>query len=175
MITAKSEVTIVDRSAKKARNYRILTILICSLTSIGDQLETRVANAAQLDHFVWGTVVSPQGAGVPFSASLTANDNVGNLVSNYSGNVNVSAAILSVPPLVISEVDNGTSNQVEFTNPSTNSVDVSGWSVAFYDGTKWPRPTSIFTIPAGTVCPPQSVFMIVAGGVLPGTFPMFSH
>jgi hypothetical protein len=70
-------------------------------------------------------------------------------------------------------VDNGYTNQVEFTNPSTNSVDVSGWTVAFYDRTRWPQPAAKFTIPAGTVCPPQSVFVITAGGIGPGALPNF--
>lgn len=161
------------RNVKKTRSTRILAILLCALTLVGVLLETRIAGAAPLDHFAWSAVASPQGAGAPFSAALSANDDAGNLVSNYFGNVTVSAEILSVPPLVISEVDNGNPNQVEFTNPSTNSIDVSGWKVAFYDWTRWPQPTTIFTIPAGTICPPQSVFVIAARGVAPGIFPMF--
>ena len=88
-------------------------------------------------------------------------------------NINISAETLAVTPMVISEVDNGTTNQVEFTNPSTNSVDISGWSVVFYDWTRWPRPSTIFTIPAGTICAPQSAFVVSAGGVAPGAFPTF--
>jgi hypothetical protein len=161
------------RNVKISHGTRILAILLCAFTLVGVLLETQMAIAAPLDHFAWNAVASPQGAGVPFSAALTANDNAGNLVSNYSGSVSVSAEILVVPPLVISEVDNGYTNQVEFTNPSTNSINVSGWKVAFYDLAKWPQPTTIFTIPNGTICPPQSVFVIAAGGVAPGIFPMF--
>ncbi|MGA3269003.1 MAG: lamin tail domain-containing protein, partial [Verrucomicrobiota bacterium] len=147
-----------------------ILLYVLALTGVTSEMRTA---ATPLDHFAWSTVASPQSTGTPFSAVLTANDNAGNLVSNYSGNVSVSTEILSVPPLVISEVDNGTTNQVEFTNPSTNSVDVSGWQVAFYDFSKWPQPAMVFTIPAGTVCPPQSVFVIAAGGVAPGAFPRF--
>jgi uncharacterized repeat protein (TIGR01451 family) len=129
--------------------------------------------ANPLDHFVWGPIPSAQQSAVPFSASLMAADNNNNLLSNYSGNVAVSAKILSVPGLLISEVDNGTTNQVEFTNPSTNSVNASGWTVVFYGRTTWPQPSRQFNIPAGTVCPPQSVFVIAAGGIAPGVFPRF--
>lgn len=162
-----------ERTGKITGSSRILAILICVLTLFGELLATRMTSAAPLDHFAWSTVASPQGAGAPFSAALAANDDAGDLVSNYFGNITVSAEILSVPPLVITELDNGTSNRVEFTNPSTNCVDVSGWNVAFYDQSKWPQPTKIFTIPAGTICPPQSVFVIGAGGVAPGIFPTF--
>ena len=150
-----------------------LGILICGLTITGEFLETGAVNAAPLDHYTLSTMGAAQAAWAPFSAWVTANDNTGNVVSNYSGDITISAEILSVPPLVISEVDNGTTNRVEFTNPSTNSVDVSGWSVAFYGLPKWSQPAGIFTIPAGTICPPQSVFVITAGGVVPGNFPTF--
>jgi uncharacterized repeat protein (TIGR01451 family) len=163
----------VERNVKITRSTRILAILLCALTLVGVLLKTRSAGAAPLDHFSWSIIASPQGAGAPFTATLMASDDAGNLVSNYFGNLNVSAEILSAPPLVISEVDNGYTNQVEFTNPSTNSIDVSGWKVAFYDPSKWPQPRTIFSIPAGTICPPESVFVIAAGGVAPGTFPVF--
>jgi hypothetical protein len=148
-------------------------ILLCVLGVVGELLEMQIAVAAPLDHFAWSTVASPQSTGAPFNAVLTASDSAGSSVSNYSGNVTISAEIAAIPALVISEVDIGNTNQVEFTNPSTNSIDISGWRVAFYDLTKWPQPTTTFTIPAGTICPPESVFVIAAKGVAPGTFPLF--
>jgi len=136
-------------------------------------MAAKTARSAPLDHFVWSPVATPQTAAVPFGMTITATDASGNLVSNYSGNATVSGESLTGPGMVISEVDNGTTNQVELTNPSTNSVDVSSWTVAFYDVTKWPQPSRIFTIPAGTTSPPLSVFVIAAGGVAPGVFPNF--
>jgi len=162
-----------ERNVSITCSTRSLAIVLFALTLSSELLELRIAAAAPLDHFVWSTVPSPQKAGAPFNAALTASDGAGILISSYNGNIAISAEILSVPQLVNSEVDNGNTNQVEFTNPSTNSIDISGWNVVFYDLNKWPQPTKIFTIPAGTFCPPQSVFVITAGGVAPGNFPTF--
>src|ERR1039457_3739378 len=82
-----------------------LGILICGLTITGEFLETGAVNAAPLDHYTLSTMGAAQAAWAPFSAWVTANDNTGNVVSNYSGDITISAEILSVPPLVISEVD----------------------------------------------------------------------
>ena len=119
----------IERNVKIARGAGSLAILVYAVTLVGAMLETQMTGAAPLDHFAWSTVASLQAAGAPFNAALTARDGAGNLISSYYGNVAISAEILSVLPLVISEVDNGITNRVEFTNPSTNAVDISGWKV----------------------------------------------
>lgn len=162
------------QNAKITFCFRTRAFLFWAFMMLCGLLGTYEVSAGSLDHFSWITIPSPERAGAPFGASLTANDNAGGLVSNYSGTIHVSAQIPAVSPVVISEVDNGNTNQVEFTNPSTNSVDVSGWKVVFYSWISWPRPVTIFTIPAGTICPPESVFAISSGGVAPGSFPAFS-
>jgi uncharacterized repeat protein (TIGR01451 family) len=43
----------------------------------------------QIDHFDWNPIASPQYAGQPFAATLTAKDAFNNVVSNYSGAVTV--------------------------------------------------------------------------------------
>jgi uncharacterized repeat protein (TIGR01451 family) len=157
---------------KTTHNADLPAILFCALM-LAVFSETRTAGAASLDYFTWNTVASPRPAGAPFNAVLLANDSSGNVISNYSGSVTVSAKTQTTSPLVISEVDNGTTNQVELTNPSTNSADISGWQVVFYDSTRWPQPVTTFTIPTGTICPPGGVFTIAEGGITPGIFPMF--
>lgn len=141
----------------------VLVSAICSHTE-----------ATSLDHFSWNPIESPQVAGAPIKATITARDSAEQVVADFNGSVSVSAQILSIPPLVISEVDNGNYSRVEFTNPSTNPVDISGWKAVYYDLEHWPQPVRTFIFPAGTICAPQSVFTIIPGGVPPGVYPNFS-
>lgn len=120
---------------KKTYITRNLALLLFTVTISGFLSYAQTSCAASLDHFTWDIVASPQSAGTPFNAALTASDSGGNVVSNFSGNVTISTETVAAPQMVISEVDSGSTNQVEFTNPSTNSVDVSRWRVAFYDST----------------------------------------
>lgn len=47
--------------------------------------------AGQIDHFVWGSVASPQFMNEPFPVTITALDAFNNVLSNYPGPVNLSA------------------------------------------------------------------------------------
>lgn len=129
-----------------------------------------------LHHFSWGTVSSPQSAGVPFSATVTAQDSADNTVASFTGTANLSAYVLApaAAKIVISEINPNTPDEIEFTNAGTGSVDVSGWQVFIYDNVSGSAsPLAVFTIPAGTTCAAGAVFRLQESGSSPGAYPLF--
>jgi uncharacterized repeat protein (TIGR01451 family) len=130
--------------------------------------------AGILDYFTWDAVPSPQMVSTPFPVALTARDALGEVVRSFDGTVELSAFTSARPSsLVISEVDAGFTDQVEFVNVTSTSLDLSRWQIAVYDALTWPAPRTVFTIPSAVICPPQGIFMLREAGAAPGAFPTF--
>ena len=128
-----------------------------------------------LDHFQWSTIPSPQYENVPFAATLTAKDAHGYTVADFNGAVSLSGAVASgtASSIVISEIDVGALDRIEFTNVSGTSLDIGGWKVLVYDTNYRSTPQHALTIPVGTVCPAGGVFVLEESGTNPGAYPHF--
>lgn len=126
-------------------------------------------------HFDWAPVASPQFVDQRFAVAVTARDDLGNVVRSFDGSVNVSArpAGGNGSTVVITELDTGVGDRVEFQNVSGLPVDLSGWQMSVYDGVSWPAPVATVTIPAGTLCPPGGIFSLSDTNPAPGQFPNF--
>jgi uncharacterized repeat protein (TIGR01451 family) len=138
------------------------------------QFTTRGVGA--LHHFEWGRIASPQFLGQRFAATLTAKDEVNNTVKDFTGSVQLSAlpgrSIGS--SIVVTELDIGNADSVEFANTTRHTLDLSMWQITLYDSTSWPAPLTTFTIPQGTFCPPGAYFRLEDNGEGPGQFPAFN-
>ncbi len=130
-----------------------------------------------LDHFTWDPVPSPQYATVPFTAGITACDQYGYRVNNFTNPVALSGwepvGIVPAPLVLIAEIDHTSPDAAEFVNAGATPVNISGWQITFYDFNSWPAPLTTFVIPNGTTLATGAVFTIVENGVSPGTFPSF--
>jgi len=129
----------------------------------------------QVTTFAWEPVTSPQELGKPFAAQFSARDGGGNVVTDFNGVVQLAATGKGKRPasVLITEVDTrGISGQeaVEFSNVSTNVVDVSGWSVVLYDAVSWPLPRGTVVVPAGSSLQSRGFFTVTTIG-LGGNFP----
>ncbi len=131
--------------------------------------------AGAVDHFEWSTISSPQYVDIPVPVTLTAVDANGFTATGFAGDVDLAGYVGTgtTSTLVISEVDTDESDAIEFTNVSGGPLDVSGWQVTIYDWNSWPSPQLAFTIPAGTVCSPDAVFLLQEEGSSPGSYPRF--
>ena len=130
--------------------------------------------SGRVDHFRWDAVASPQSGGLPFNVKLTALDAVNAAVSDFNGAIDLTGMVGSgaSPSVIVSELD-ATRNRTEFVNVSSFNVDVSGWQITIYDRSSWPSPRLNYVIPAGTISPPGSVFVLNTGGSYPGAYPGF--
>jgi hypothetical protein len=126
-----------------------------------------------VDHFDWAAVSDPQIVGEPFELTITARDSTGLTVTDFSGTANLSGWIGSASTVVISEVDTGSSDAIEFTNVSGTDIDISGWQITVYDWDSYPSPQLTFTIPAGVTCTADETFVLHESGVSPGVYPDF--
>lgn len=127
----------------------------------------------QVATFAWEPVASPKELGKPFAAQFSAHDGGGNVVADFNGVVQLAATGDGKRPtsVVISEVDTGDFDSVEFTNVSTNTVDVSGWTAFIYDAISWPLPKGSFTLPLGSTVAPGAVFRVMEGTSPTAVFP----
>jgi uncharacterized repeat protein (TIGR01451 family) len=132
--------------------------------------------AGQIDHFNFSSVPTQQFALTPFPLTVTAKDVSNNTITGFNGPVTLKGLVGagSEVSILISEIDTGPTNQVEFANVSGGSIDLSGWQITIYDWLFWPDPEYTFTVPAGTVCAANEVFVLRSSGVAPGTYPNFS-
>jgi len=136
---------------------------------------TASAQSSGVDHFSWPTIATPTPAGVPVAVSIIARDLAGGVVTNFQGEVSISAIYHGSPPTVlITEVETLTTKRVEIANLTTAPVDVSGWRVILYDSQSWPSPRTTFTVPSGSVMPARGLFQVRSGGTSPGTYPLFN-
>ncbi len=126
-----------------------------------------------VDHFGIAAVPSPQAVGVPFPVVVSALDANEYVVSGFTGTADLSAADGEPGggPILITEVNHGTPDAIEFVNVSTEPEDISGWTVHIYEDGTVPMP--VFTFPAGTVCGAGEIFVLQETGTSPGTWPLF--
>lgn len=129
---------------------------------------------SQVAQFSWETPTTAVTAGAPFTASLRALDYQGTVVSNFNSVVSLQAFAGNGRPsgVVFTEVFTGPAGAVELQNVTTNPVDLGGWTVAFYDSSRWPAPRASLVLPADTTVPAGAVFVITAGGGS-GEYPTF--
>lgn len=131
--------------------------------------------AGGVDHFQWSSIGSPQYQYVPCPVTLTAVDALGNPVTGFNGTVSFTGLTgtgTNTPRLLITEIDQS-SDGIELENVTSLPVDLTGWSVYFYDWTIWPYPAQVFDFPAGAVAPAGGVMTIRDTGVAPGSYPAF--
>jgi uncharacterized repeat protein (TIGR01451 family) len=97
-----------------------------------------------------------------------------NTLFQYSGVASLAALAEEIRPatVLITELDPGTSDQVEFTNLTSSDADVAGWQISIYDVVSWPKPRFAYTIPSSnSVVPPRKAFTLRKGGTAPGRLP----
>ena len=58
-----------------------------------DDVSVYPVGSTSLDHFAWSPIASPQGAARPFSATITAEDDAGNVVTNFTGTAALSGSM----------------------------------------------------------------------------------
>lgn len=132
-------------------------------------------SVGQLDHFGWSPLPSQLGLGEVLNAVLKAQDEFGLTVTNFNGEASLGcfAGAASSDTVLVTEIDPGRDDQVEFTNVSPGPVDIGGWQISFYDISRWPTPKKTLLLPANTVVPPAGTFTIREGGRAPGVYPDF--
>lgn len=138
------------------------------LVSLG-MLAARASEVARFDWVVPATARD----GEAFGVELRAVDAEGALVTDFAGPVSIRTAPsmggrLSAwdSPVLFSEIDSGTVDRIEIQNTSTSTVDLTGWTVDFYDKTGWPRPTATWAAPAGMLLGSRGILRLVEG-ILP--------
>ena len=163
--------------APQRRGEKFAILRIESLACAGAFEEIFMAGTATsaFDHFSWNPISSPQLPNVPFATQVTAQDRNGDTIENFSGTASLSAVTGDGPstqPVLISEINTGNPDGVEFVNVSSFPVDVSGWRIVVYDPSPTVRSTTI--IPANSILAPNGIFRITESGTAPGTFPNLS-
>lgn len=123
--------------------------------------------------YAWSTIPSPQLVDAPFPATITGYDASGVVSTSFNGPVDVLP--VQGDSILITELNPNTPDAIEFTNVSSDPVDVSGWEIYVYDNVSYPDPLTVFTIPAGTICEPGQLFKLQENGTAPGTFPNFFY
>ncbi len=93
-----------------------------------------------LDHFAWSAITSPQTVGAPFPVTLTAQDEVGRVVSNFTGGVTLSGWVggglttNTILGSVVHTVSGSGTYTLGFAFTPTNNLTVT--HVRSYSGTK---------------------------------------
>lgn len=136
----------------------------------------RVKEVGNVATLKWDSFPPEIISGVPFTASLSALDSFGLLATQYNGGITLRgvAGVASENTVVISEVDQGNADAVEFSNVSGGKVDISGWQVFMFDASRWPSARTNFVFPSGSLLQPGDVFVLNERGVAPGAFPVFN-
>ncbi len=87
-------------------------------TGLGKASESNMFNVIHgaLDHFVINNILSPQTAGEPFNVTITANDSMENIVTDYGFNANLSDNTGTIAPQTVTGfIDGVWSGQVTIT------------------------------------------------------------
>ncbi len=128
-----------------------------------------------VDHFDFDPIAPSQEFAVPFPVRVTARDDIGNVATNFSRSTRLSAISGPVTrsAVLVTEIDTGNNDSVEFQNVSGRSIDISNWKMTLWDGRSWPAPRVTVSIPTNTICPPNGVFQLFRQGTAPGAFPVF--
>ena len=126
-----------------------------------------------MHHFDWNGVGDMQQLNVPFTASLTAKDDIGNTLTNFSGQLDISGQFgnTNASAILVSEFDTGTQDRIEFVNASAFPVDLTGWQIALYDSRYWPLPVATITLASNSISLPGDVFLLNREGKAPGVYP----
>ena len=111
----------------------------------------RKAGAGVVDHLVWGSVLSPQGAGEPFKVSIAAYDSLNNPLTNFPA-VYVAGIVtgtvvspVTVKPTIVSNASSG-----EWSGILTVLPVVAGMQLAASDGAGHQAFSGVFDTMAST-------------------------
>ncbi len=129
----------------------------------------------ELDHFEWSAIPPTQFVNQAFPVTLTAKDDINQTITNFNSSVSLRAlpGAGTSSAVVITEIDTGPSDKVEFANVSGRPISLSGWQVIAYDSQSWPGPRFGFTLPTNTVAAIGDVFVLNYSGISPGAYPNF--
>ncbi len=123
-------------------------------------------------------ISSPQFVGETFPVIVKARDEHGLMVTNYSGipTVTNSVPVASSSTIVITELDAGGFNRVEFVNVAGRPINIGGWKIALYDWQSWPAPRTVFTIPSPATASAGDLFQLrsLPPQFFPGAYPSYS-
>ena len=144
-------------------------------TNAGPVWQFTTRGVGNVDRFEFGQLASQQVVDVPFAATVSARDDINNLETNFIGAVTLSAfrGSSNVSSVVITEVEAGTNDRIEFMNVSGRRINVSNWQITTYDLRSWPAPRSTITLGTNTTVPFGGVFMVNAFGTAPGKYPQY--
>jgi uncharacterized repeat protein (TIGR01451 family) len=128
-----------------------------------------------VDHFDFGPLASPQYVGQRFPITVTARDDINNVVKSFSAPVRLQGLLGhgTRSQVLITELDVGPNDQVEFANASDRTLDLSDWTISIYDAVSWPAPLTTFRVPAGVQCPSRAYFVLTDREDATGNFPIF--
>ena len=128
-----------------------------------------------LASFRWSTVGSPQYENAPLSVVVTAQDANGFTVTDYNDTVEISGTVATgtASSIVVSEIEVGAVDRMEFTNVSGDALDIGGWKVLVYDSASLTTPREALTFPARTSCPAGGVFVVEEFGAAGGVYPLY--
>lgn len=141
-----------------------------------NSVELSARPIAQMDRLAFNTIGSPRNVNTPFDVQISAVDSDGNVIFDYNDTANLSGYIgynTGDSPILISEIDPGNIDSVEFTNISASNVDISGWQITIYDYVSMPTPLITFTVPNSTTCSAGDYFQLLELNVSPGSYPLF--
>src|SRR5262249_54829960 len=146
-----------------------------SSTTPGPVWQFRTRGVGSVDHLEWSAVPPTAVLHVPFPGTVTARGGIGNVATNDHGTPKISgiSGPTTVSPVVVTEIDTGSNDAVEFQNVSGREIDISGWKMSLWDARSWPTQRVVVTIPSNTICGPRAVFQLVRQGTAPGAFPTF--
>ncbi len=144
-------------------------------TNAGPVWQFTTRGVGNVDHFEFGPLASNQVVDVPFAATVSARDDIDNIETNFIGTVTLRAyrGSSNVSAIVITEIEAGTDDRIEFMNVSGRRIDISNWQIATYDTRSWPAPRSTITIGTNTTVPFGGIFMVNPFGEAPGKYPQF--
>ena len=119
-----------------------------------------IASSGPLHHFTWSYAPAAANANAPFAVRLTARDAQERVVTDFTGSVNLSAisGVALPSPVVITELTDGSEDQIELQNVSNAAVNTTGWYVRINDTT-----ASINTVNNIQLALPAS---LAAGGIV---------
>ena len=140
-------------------------------TASGEVWQFSVPALGALHHLNWASVPTDTLVETPFTASLQAVDEYGDVV-DHDGPVTVTTRS-GAASILITEIACDVIDGIELTNVSHASVDVSGWKITLYDELSWPSPITTFTIPANTVMTAGQIIRLQEDGTAPGVAPTF--
>ncbi len=130
----------------------------------------------EVNRFVWSAISSNQLTDTPIAVTITAQDGTLSPATNFQGPAILSGVLTSAipaPSIVITEMDPGTPDSVEFMNVSATALDIGNWQITLYDTQTFPAPLTNYVVPPGTIVPAGGVFRLEESGTFPGAYPAF--